>query len=198
MDTKRSVNMNDIFWSFWLWISSTARRMKSEYASLLFVGTRRHAPSRSRIPRGVRHSVEVEAQTLYEAAVLALRSFREHDCTRRPILHGSKEPAVPHTLLVHAIDDWLNRGARSPKEAIEQRRLWPRAVRAVEFRRIGATGHEAGWKVYSSLRNLDQLRPHSSPMSMGLIEGAFSADQGSVKKMRPIFSRTLGSDLRHP
>jgi hypothetical protein len=30
---------------------------------------------------GIRHSVHVPAESLYEAAVLALRVFREHDCT---------------------------------------------------------------------------------------------------------------------
>lgn len=29
---------------------------------------------------GLRHTVEVEAETLYEAAVLAIRTFRQHDC----------------------------------------------------------------------------------------------------------------------
>jgi hypothetical protein len=29
---------------------------------------------------GIRHTVEVEADTLYETAVLAMRTFRQHDC----------------------------------------------------------------------------------------------------------------------
>jgi len=29
---------------------------------------------------GLRHRVEVEAESLYEAAVLAVRTFRQHDC----------------------------------------------------------------------------------------------------------------------
>ena len=31
-------------------------------------------------PDGIRHSVNVQAETLYEAVVLAIRAFREHDC----------------------------------------------------------------------------------------------------------------------
>ena len=31
-------------------------------------------------PAGIRHSVNVEAETLYETVVLAIRAFREHDC----------------------------------------------------------------------------------------------------------------------
>jgi len=29
---------------------------------------------------GLRHTVEVEAESLYEAAVLAMRLFKQHDC----------------------------------------------------------------------------------------------------------------------
>lgn len=75
---------------------------------------------------GVRHSVEVGAETLYEAAVLALKSFREHDCSPGPAAHLSvevKSPSVTHTLVARAVEDWLNGGARSPKEAIEKKRL---------------------------------------------------------------------------
>ena len=75
---------------------------------------------------GVRHAVEVGAETLYEAAVLALKSFREHDCAPGPAAHLSvevKSPSVTHTLVAHKVEEWLNGGARSPKEAIEKRRL---------------------------------------------------------------------------
>jgi hypothetical protein len=34
-----------------------------------------------------------------------------------------KSPSVAHTVVTHAIEDWLNGGAKSPKEAIEKRRL---------------------------------------------------------------------------
>ena len=75
---------------------------------------------------GVRHAVDVGAETLYEAAVLALKAFREHDCAPGPAAHLSvevKSPSVMHTLVAHAVEDWLNGGAKSPKEAIEKRRL---------------------------------------------------------------------------
>jgi len=32
------------------------------------------------IPKVLRHTVEVEAESLYEAAVLAIRTFRQHHC----------------------------------------------------------------------------------------------------------------------
>jgi hypothetical protein len=31
-------------------------------------------------PDGLRHQVRVEAESLYEAAALAIRTFRQHDC----------------------------------------------------------------------------------------------------------------------
>ena len=34
-----------------------------------------------------------------------------------------KSPSVTHTLVAHSVEDWLNGGAKSPKEAIEKRRL---------------------------------------------------------------------------
>jgi hypothetical protein len=33
---------------------------------------------------GIRHSVEVEAESLYEAAVLAVRTFKRHACSSTP------------------------------------------------------------------------------------------------------------------
>ena len=75
---------------------------------------------------GVRHAVEVGAETVYEAAVLALKSFREHDCAPGPAAHLAievKSPSVTHTLVARKVEEWLNGGARSPKEAIEKRRL---------------------------------------------------------------------------
>jgi hypothetical protein len=90
------------------------------------VGTRKSCTVSFKDSNGVRHSVEVGAETLYEAAVLALKSFREHDCAPGPAAHLSvevKSPSVTHTLVAHTIEDWLNGGARSPKEAIEKNRL---------------------------------------------------------------------------
>ena len=75
---------------------------------------------------GVRHAVDVGAETVYEAAVLALRSFREHDCPPGPAASLAievKNPSVTHTVVTRTVREWLDGGARSPKEAIEKRRL---------------------------------------------------------------------------
>ena len=74
---------------------------------------------------GVRHSVEVEAQSLYEAAVLAVRVFKKHNC---PPGEGSRleievRSAVTHTITLKKIRDWINGGAKSPNEAVMKKRL---------------------------------------------------------------------------
>ena len=74
---------------------------------------------------GIRHSVEGDAQSLYEAAVLAIRVFREHDCEPREAnrLEIEVRTAVVHTLTIRKIYDWLNGGAKTPKEAVTKERL---------------------------------------------------------------------------
>jgi len=74
---------------------------------------------------GLRHTVEVEAESLYEAAVRAMRTFREHRC--EPGLMNRLEVEirsyVTHTVTPKKVHEWLNGGARSPKEAVTKERL---------------------------------------------------------------------------
>jgi hypothetical protein len=74
---------------------------------------------------GIRHSVEVDAQSLYEAAVMAIRIFREHDCEPREAnrLEIEVRSSVLHTLTIRKIHDWLNGGAKTPKEAVMKEKL---------------------------------------------------------------------------
>ena len=74
---------------------------------------------------GLRHTVEVEAESLYEAAVLAIRTFRQHDCEpgQASSLEVEVRSSVVHTITPKKIRDWLNGGARSPKEAVMKERL---------------------------------------------------------------------------
>ena len=74
---------------------------------------------------GLRHSVEVQAETLYEAAALAIAAFRKHDCEPGSASNLDIEirTAVIHTLPFHKVQDWLKGGAKSPKEAILKKRL---------------------------------------------------------------------------
>ena len=74
---------------------------------------------------GLRHTVEVEANSLYEAAVLAIRTFRQHDCEPGQVstLEVEVRSSVIHTTTPRKIYDWLNGGAKSPKEAVMKERL---------------------------------------------------------------------------
>ena len=76
-------------------------------------------------PEGIRHTVEVEAQSLYEAAVLALRIFKEHNCEpgQASYLDVEVRRSVTHRLTIRKLHDWLNGGAKTPKEAITKDRL---------------------------------------------------------------------------
>lgn len=74
---------------------------------------------------GVRHTVEVEAESLYEAAVMAVNTFRKHDCA--PGLMSSLEveirSSVIHTVTLKKIHSWLKGGAKTPREAVTKERL---------------------------------------------------------------------------
>jgi hypothetical protein len=74
---------------------------------------------------GVRHTVEVEAESLYEAAVLAIRTFRQHNCEPGPVTRLDVEvrSSVTHTVTLKRIQEWLTEGARTPKEAVTKQRL---------------------------------------------------------------------------
>lgn len=74
---------------------------------------------------GIRHQVEVEAETMYEAAALAVRAFKEHDCA--PGAMGQLEveirTSIIHSLTVKKLHDWLNGGAKTPSEGVLKDRL---------------------------------------------------------------------------
>ena len=74
---------------------------------------------------GIRHSVEVEADSMYEAAALAVRAFKEHDC--EPGAMGQLEveirTSITHTLTVRKLHEWLNGGTKSPKDVVLKDRL---------------------------------------------------------------------------
>lgn len=74
---------------------------------------------------GIRHSVEVEAEGLYEASVLGICAFRKHDLQPAGLTQLDVEvrSSVTHTLTVRKVQDWLQRGVRTPKEAVLKERL---------------------------------------------------------------------------
>ena len=74
---------------------------------------------------GLRHAVEVQADSLYEAAVLGIRTFRQHNCEpgSASTLEVEVRSSVVHTITPRRIYDWLNGGAKTPKEAVMKERL---------------------------------------------------------------------------
>lgn len=76
----------------------------------------------------VRHSVEVEARSLYEAAALALAEFRSSGvveeigpATRLSI--AVRRPETIHELAVGKVEAWLQSNAKSPAEQALKGRL---------------------------------------------------------------------------
>ena len=74
---------------------------------------------------GIRHQVEVEAASMYEAAALAVKVFREHDCEPGQLsqLEIEIRTSVTHTLTVKKLREWLKGGAKTPKEVVIKDRL---------------------------------------------------------------------------
>ena len=77
---------------------------------------------------GVRHQVEVQAESVYEAAVLALRAFKRSDWidgigTGTRIDIEVSEPPVQHFIIYGQLTRWLDGGAKSPAEMAKKRKL---------------------------------------------------------------------------
>lgn len=74
---------------------------------------------------GIRHSVEVQADSMYQAAAAALESFHEHGC--RPAngvnLEVQVRSAVTHNIRVGRLKQWAEAGGRCPQEAMLKRRI---------------------------------------------------------------------------
>ena len=73
----------------------------------------------------VRHTVEVEAESLYGAAVIAVNKFRKHDCEPglMSLLEIEIRSSVTHTVTLKKVHSWLNGGAKTPREAVMKDRL---------------------------------------------------------------------------
>jgi len=70
--------------------------------------------------------VNVQAQTLYEAVVLAIRAFREHDCApgvASQLDVEARSPNVTHTVSMAKVQAWLASSAKSPSDKIMKERL---------------------------------------------------------------------------
>jgi hypothetical protein len=78
--------------------------------------------------RGVRHSVEVTAETLYEAAAMALSIFRQSEWANEvgpgtELTVSVKNPETKHTVTAIQIRRWCDGVAVSPDEVLKRNRV---------------------------------------------------------------------------
>ena len=85
--------------------------------------------------RGIRHTVEVEAESLYEAVVLAVRRFRNEPWVE-PVGDATvlevdvREPSTKPTLSLNHVERWLSGATANPSEASRKARLKMMLVQA--------------------------------------------------------------------
>jgi hypothetical protein len=78
--------------------------------------------------RGIRHTAEVEAESLYEAAVQGIRRLNQDPWLER-IGPGTKleieirEPSAKHVLTVEQVQRWLAGATKNPTEATKKAKL---------------------------------------------------------------------------
>jgi hypothetical protein len=78
--------------------------------------------------RGIRHGVQVDADTLFEAAVMAISFFKKDPWLEKigsaTVLDIEiREPATTHALSLQQIERWLNGATTNPNEASRKARL---------------------------------------------------------------------------
>jgi hypothetical protein len=79
-------------------------------------------------PRGIRHTVEVLAESLFEAAALGLAAQKKDGWTE-PVGPATKlevevrPPAVKHAVSVLQIQRWLQGATTSPNDRVRKDRL---------------------------------------------------------------------------
>ena len=79
--------------------------------------------------RGIAHSVEVTAETLYEAVAKGLRVLRENewseDCARIPpiLTVRIKEPEIEHMVRTKDFERWLESPPKNPREMSLKNRI---------------------------------------------------------------------------
>jgi hypothetical protein len=75
---------------------------------------------------GIRHPVQVSAESVFEAAVLALHIFQTAGTPPGPASHleiAAQPPVVNHSVSVQRVRDWLSSGGKTPKEQALKSRL---------------------------------------------------------------------------
>ena len=78
--------------------------------------------------RGIRHGVDVQAESLFEAAVLAIQTFRQDPWMERigpaTVLDVEvREPATRHAVTMQQVERWLAGATPNPSEASKKAKL---------------------------------------------------------------------------
>ena len=87
---------------------------------------------------GLRHTVEVEAESLYEAAVLAIRTFRQNDCEPGNVstLEVEVRSSVIHTIYAQEDLRLVERRCQDAKRSSDERAIAGTALERVHSQRI--------------------------------------------------------------
>jgi hypothetical protein len=74
---------------------------------------------------GIRHSIEIAAESLYEAAALAVHEFRRHPWTEEMepgavtrLAVVVEAPKTTHELSIRQLEKWVSSTAESPKDTV--------------------------------------------------------------------------------
>ena len=74
---------------------------------------------------GIRHSVEVAAESLYEAAALAVNEFRRHPWTEgmepgavTRLAVSVNAPEMTHELSIRHLEKWVASSSKSPSDSV--------------------------------------------------------------------------------
>jgi hypothetical protein len=78
--------------------------------------------------RGIAHSVDVEAESLFEAAVLAVKRFRNDPWVESvgpsTLLDVDvREPATTHTITLQQVERWIGGSSTNPHESLKKAKL---------------------------------------------------------------------------
>jgi hypothetical protein len=78
--------------------------------------------------RGIRHSAQVEAESLYEAAVLGVRRLNEDPWLEKigpaTVLEiDVRAPGVSHAISLQQIERWLAGATANPSESMKKAKL---------------------------------------------------------------------------
>lgn len=78
--------------------------------------------------RGIRHTVEVQAESLFEAAIFAVRTFRtdpwmEHIGPATVLDIEVREPTAKHAITMMQVERWLEGASTSPSEGVKKAKL---------------------------------------------------------------------------